>query len=99
MGLLVALLAVIYPAFILKLFSMIHKKWKIRLYWLIVPICLVAGIAGPFWYYVAGTSNILISLEAMISHAQKTGFMAFLVIPSVLSGIVCTLYGYIRPLD
>lgn len=99
MGLLLAIISLIYPFVILKLFGFIHKRWRIRLYWLILPLCLSAGIAGPFLYEVAGDSNILFNLDVMIDFSIKTGAMMFLVIPSALSALVCTAYGYFKPLE
>ncbi|XEC94182.1 hypothetical protein AB6A23_23150 [Paenibacillus tarimensis] len=57
---------------------------------------MTAGILGPFLYHDLWTPAILFSLGAILEYSIKTGLMSFFVIPSVLSGIVCTAYGYLN---
>lgn len=94
---LVLTLSLLFPALMLKMLSVIHRKWKLRLYWLIIPSCLILAMITPFLIYYRSSPNILFSLEAIIDYSVKTGLMIFLVIPSLLSGIICTLVGYLRP--
>ena len=88
--------SILFPALILKVLGIIHKKWNLRMYWIIVPLCMAVGIIIPYLYLYILDPNILFSLEQMITYSVKTGFMIFLVIPSLLAGVVCTAIGYIR---
>lgn len=89
-------LSILIPVLLLKILTIIHKKLQLRLYWIIVPISAVTGIVGPFLYHYLRSPTILVSFEQMISYSLKTGFMFFLVIPLILVGVVCTLYGYFQ---
>lgn len=93
---LVLVTSILYPALIYKVLAFIHRKWNLRLYWILVPICVVLGILVPYLFYYASSPSILFTLKAMTDYSVKTGFMIMFVIPSVLSGLICTLIGYLR---
>ncbi len=88
--------SILYPALIYKFLAFVHRKYSLRLYWIMVPICVVLGILVPYLFYYASSPTILFTVKAMSDYSVKTGFMIILVIPSVLSGVICTLVGYLR---
>lgn len=97
MSLVLALIvSILYPVLIFKLFGLVQTKLSLRLYWAIVPLCLVISFISPYLYYYIYSPGIVFSIKAIISYSVKSGFVIFLVVPSLLSGIVCTLMGYFR---
>ncbi|WP_042199395.1 hypothetical protein [Paenibacillus camerounensis] len=98
MGVVLVLVAsILYPALLYRIFRLIHDKSRLRLYWIIVPLCLIISLSVPFLYsYIIKDSSVLLSLETMVDYSLKSGLLTFLVIPSVTAGLICTLYGYLR---
>ncbi|AIQ52286.1 hypothetical protein [Paenibacillus sp. FSL R7-0331] len=97
MGVVLVLAAsILYPALLYRIFRLIHDKSRLRMYWIIVPLCLIISLSIPLLYSYIKDSSILLSLETMVDYSLKSGLLTFLVIPSVTAGLICTLYGYLR---
>ncbi|KUP24633.1 hypothetical protein [Paenibacillus sp. DMB5] len=88
--------AILYPALLYRIFRFIHDKSRLRLYWSIVPLCLIVSLTIPFLYSYMQDPSVLFSLEAMVDYSLKSGLLTFLVIPSLTAAFICTLYGYLR---
>ncbi|WP_150268678.1 hypothetical protein [Paenibacillus tepidiphilus] len=87
--------SIIYPTLIYKLLRVIHTSQAVRLYWILLPLCLVISVSGPFLYEYAQGTTIQLSLEAMIDYSIKTGFFSFLLVPSLVASMLWTIYGYL----
>lgn len=86
--------SILYPALIYKVLRILHNKIHLRMYWMLPPLCLAISISSPLLYSYLKGPTFLLSLETMIDYSIKTGFMIFLVIPSLMTSVVCTVYGY-----
>lgn len=93
---LVLTVSILYPVLIFKILRFIHKKSQLRLYWIIVPLCLLISISVPFLYSYSKDPAILLSLKTMLDYSVKSGFFIFLVIPSLTTSTLCTVYGYMN---
>lgn len=88
--------SILYSALLYRVFRFIYVKSRLRLYWLLVPLCLIVSLSVPFLYSYINDPSVLFSLEAVIDYSLKLGLMTFLVIPSLTAAFICTLYGYLR---
>lgn len=93
-AILMLVVSILYPILLYQTLRIIYNQIRLRLYWMIVPLVLVISISIPYLYSYIRDPDILFALEAMIDYSVKTGLMIFLVIPSFVTGILCTLYGY-----
>lgn len=93
---LVLTVSILYPVLLFKILRFIHKKSQLRLYWILVPLCLLISISVPFLYSYSKDPAILLSLKTMMDYSVKSGFIIFLVIPSLTTSLLCTVYGYMN---
>ncbi|WNS40910.1 hypothetical protein [Paenibacillus sp. MMS20-IR301] len=88
--------SILYPVLLYKMLRSIHNRSRLRIYWILVPLCLASSISIPFLYSFIKDPGVLLSLAAMIDYSVKSGFMSFLVIPSFVTSLLCAVYGYMR---
>lgn len=93
---LVLAVSILYPVLIYKILRFIHKKSQLRLYWMLVPLCLLISISVPFLYSYCKDPAILLSLKTMMDYSVKSGLIIFFVIPSFAVSILCTVYGFMN---
>ncbi|WP_151734815.1 hypothetical protein [Paenibacillus tengchongensis] len=93
---LVLAVSILYPLLITWLFRFIQLHKHLRLYWMLVPLWMVISVIGPLLYASFLSPTMELSLETMLDYSVKTGWFGFLVIPSLVTSLVCTVYGYME---
>lgn len=95
-GFMGAVISILYPIGIFKIFENINKKYNKKLYFLIAPICIFIALFVPYLIVYLTSPNTVFNFEDMFNFSLKTGFAIFFVIPTSLVSIICTIVGYLR---
>ncbi|AEE96665.1 hypothetical protein Mahau_1474 [Mahella australiensis 50-1 BON] len=89
-------ISIIYPIIVLKVFENIYKRYNKKLYFLIVPICIVTVFFIPYLIVYLIDPDIVFNLESIWDFSVKSGFIICFDIPTTFVSIICTIFGYIK---